>query len=138
LLISSYPASRLRFLFETERYGRLIRALTSTLFFGILFGILQLCGWSDMQANLDPQVVRRQSEFMYVLSGLHLVHLLAVVGVTVYYTVYYSKKLSNPIHRLVVGTNPFEGLRLSMLSQVWLFLHIVWAVIFTAFLMGQT
>mgnify|MGYP006266299439 CR=1 FL=1 len=90
-----------------------------------------------MQANLSPDAVQRQSEFMYVLSGLHLIHLVAVLGVTTYFTIYFAKKLSNPIQKLVVGTNPFEGLRLSMISQVWLFLHVVWAVIFIAFLAGQ-
>lgn len=137
LLISSYPITRLKYYFENEKYINLIRSMLSTLFFGSLFIFLQVLGWWDMKNNGNLEEIMRQNDFMIVLSAFHLIHVAITLMVTAYFAVYYGKKLANPIYRLVVGTNPYETLKLSLLSQSWIFLHFVWAAIFISFLFTQ-
>lgn len=136
LLISSYPVSKLGYFFEKEKKGRLIKSLISTMLFGILFVMLQIFGWYDMKQGGAIEIMNRHNDFIYVLSGLHFLHLVVLIVVTIYFTYFYSKKLASPVQALIILTNPYQKLKLQLLSQSWFFLHFVWVVIFTCFLIA--
>ena len=136
LLLSSYPVSKLSQFFEKEKKGRLLKALVSIMLFGILFVMLQIFGWYDMKKAGLISIMLRHNDFLYVLSGLHFIHLAALIIVTLYFTFFYSRKIADPVKSLILFTNPYQKLKLQLLSQSWFFLHFVWVVIFMCFLIA--
>lgn len=135
LLMSTYPLSRLHNSFQLQDFRQIIKSLITALFAGCLFMVLQIAGWIDMQNSLDAATSLRSTEFLYLLSGLHLLHVVILMLITSYFTVYFAKKFSDPIQCLITITNPFEHLKLKLIAHSWYFLHIVWATIFVIFLL---
>jgi len=135
LLISSYPLSRLHDSFHLQDFRQIIKSLIIALFAGCIFMVLQLAGWIEMSNMLRTQTQSlRSTEFLYLLSGLHLFHVVVLLMITSYLMVYFGKKFSDPIPCLITMTNPFEHLKLKLIAHSWYFLHIVWATIFVVFL----
>jgi cytochrome c oxidase subunit 3 len=132
LLFSSYPISRLSVSFDNERGRQIVKSLAVSIFSGALFTVLQVAGWMELiEAGLN--IENRSGSFLVVLSVLHVLHIVAVVLVSTVSMYRVIAKLSNPISTLVYYSNPYQRLVLQMLTQAWVFLHVVWMLIYLTF-----
>jgi cytochrome c oxidase subunit 3 len=134
LLFSSYPIARLMMAYIREEGRKMISGLSIASFAGSIFVLLQLIGWSDMIGQ-GQDMTGRSGGFLYVLSGLHLLHIVSVVIVSSFMTYQYAKRLVDPVKTLLLFNNPYEQIKLKMLMQAWVFLHMVWVIIYVYFVL---
>ena len=109
LLVSSgYTATRIRIYFQEENAEKVIRALGVTLLLGLLFTSLQITGWKELQSmGIDFQGIPSGS-FLYVLSGIHVFHLLGAMIFAVILWAQLRNRKNDEVKRLILFTNPFE------------------------------
>lgn len=134
LLASSFSMSAAGKAFRDDNIPRLHYMLFITLLMGGVFSGCQVLGWLELdQAGvfLDAE---SSGAFLYVISGLHVVHLL---GGLILLSMAFWKTLKvkrDPVQALIMVTNPFEKLKLDLLITYWHFLGALWVGLFFFFL----
>jgi cytochrome c oxidase subunit 3 len=98
----------------------LIGGLLSTLILGILFFVLQWQGWKELVANGVFFVGNPSGSFFYVLTGLHLAHL---IGGLIFLIWVLFKAFLNKY-------NPDNYLGVRNCNIYWHFLDILWVYLF--------
>lgn len=111
-----------------------VRSLMMTAACGILFGVFQVSGWYQLaESGQAFDGVNNGVPYLYVLSGIHLFHLLlGMIWISVLIRSYYNKS-RHIADALIIYTNPYEHNRLKMLSIYWHYTDIVWLVLFLSF-----
>ncbi|WP_100628843.1 cytochrome c oxidase subunit 3 [Algoriphagus formosus] len=134
LLVSSgYTATRIRIYFQEENAEKVIRALGVTLLLGLLFTGLQITGWKELQSmGIDFQGIPSGS-FLYVLSGIHIFHLLGAMIFAVILWAQLRNRKNDEVKRLILFTNPFEKMRLRLFTVYWQFMDGIWLILFLLF-----
>jgi cytochrome c oxidase subunit 3 len=135
LLLSSFSVYKATQYYESESLVKLRRSLEISFALGVIFCLLQLSGWLELQeSQLFFSGGNKSSSFLYLISGLHVLHLLGgmIFIVRVYLIVF--RAASDPVHALITSTDPYEKLRVKMLSIYWHFMDILWILIFLTFL----
>jgi cytochrome c oxidase subunit 3 len=134
LLVSSgYTATRIRIYFQEENAEKVIRALGITLLLGLLFTGLQITGWKELQTmGIDFQGIPSGS-FLYVLSGIHVFHLLGAMIFAVILWAQLRNRKNDEVKRLILFTNPFEKMRLRLFTVYWQFMDGIWLILFLLF-----
>ncbi|MDE0561511.1 cytochrome c oxidase subunit 3 [Algoriphagus sp. NF] len=134
LLVSSgYTATRIRIYFQEENAEKVIRALGITLLLGLLFTGLQITGWKELQSmGIDFQGIPSGS-FLYVLSGIHIFHLLGAMIFALILWAQLRNRKNDEVKRLILFTNPFEKMRLRLFTVYWQFMDGIWLILFLLF-----
>jgi len=134
LLVSNgYTATRIRIYFQEENAEKVIRALGVTLLLGLLFTSLQITGWKELQSmGIDFQGIPSGS-FLYVLSGIHVFHLLGAMIFAVILWAQLRNRKNDEVKRLILFTNPFEKMRLRLFTVYWQFMDGIWLILFLLF-----
>ena len=134
LLFSSFSISKALLAFREDDMRGLKHSLGITLVLGLAFTISQYVGWYELnQANihLSGEV---SGSYLYVISGLHVLHLAAgLVFLTMMYT-QISNVSRDPVRRLIMVTNPYQRVKLEMLTVYWHFVDALWVLLFFYFL----
>lgn len=101
--------------------------MLATFALGIAFVVLQYQGWLAMNAMGATFTINPSSSFVYVISGLHVAHVLG--GITVL-----SVALT---HAFVLPFRPTERrvLRFRLSAQYWHFVGILWIYLFGFFML---
>jgi len=134
LLVSSYSISGLAQAFDRDEPKNLVRRLGATLVLTVLFAIGQLVGWLELlSAGIDNDKFG-DSTYFYVLSGLHIVHVVAGLAGLVYVFIYMLYHTADPVKNLILVTNPFQRLKLELLTNYWHFMNATWGILFLYFL----
>ncbi|NVJ86494.1 MAG: cytochrome c oxidase subunit 3 [Algoriphagus sp.] len=137
LLVSSgYTATKMRIFYQEENAEKVTRALGTTLLLGIIFTSLQVSGWMELQAmGIDFKGIPSGS-FLYLLSGIHIFHLLGAMVFAMILWVQLRKRQNDQIQRLILFTNPFEKMRLRLFTVYWQFMDGIWLVLFLLFVIS--
>ena len=134
LLLSSFSISKALTAFREDNMVNLKHTLGITLALGLSFTISQYVGWYELnQSNiyLSGEV---SGSYLYVISGLHVLHLAAgLVFLTMMYT-QVSNVSRDPVRQLMMVTNPYQRIKLEMLTVYWHFIDALWVVLFFYFL----
>ena len=134
LLFSSFSISKALVAFREDDMKGLKHSLGITLVLGLAFTISQYVGWYELnQSNiyLSGEV---SGSYLYVISGLHVLHLAAgLVFLTMMYT-QISNISRDPVKQLIMVTNPYQRIKLEMLTVYWHFVDALWVVLFFYFL----
>lgn len=134
ILASSYFLSKAVQLFINEQLIQLRNSMGLAVMLGVVFAISQYIGWIAM---IDQGILfegRTGGVYLYILSGLHFVHLL---GGLLYLFMSFLEILrisKDPIKSLVATTNPYYKLKIRLLVTYWIYLDITWLVVFFYFL----
>ncbi|QCK13659.1 hypothetical protein [Mangrovivirga cuniculi] len=110
------------------------RFLGFGILFTALFGVSQLFAWMNLFNNevyFDGQAVET---LLYLLSGLHLIHIVAGLIFMIALFINSLTRLSDPVEKLIYFTNPFEKMKLSLLHAFWVFMDVSWFVILGTFI----
>lgn len=129
ILFSSILLHEANLAFKQERFLHYRLFLGATLTLGITFMLLQASGWLEMIENGFFINQSTSIGFVYLLTGLHLAHIL--VGV-IYLAVIFQKALKNRtyVDSFVYSVNPPNILRLKLITRYWHFVDALWLVVF--------
>lgn len=136
LILSGYTATKMRLHYQEENIPKLERALRNTFMLGVIFTILQFAGWKELQ---DMGINFRglpTGSFLYLLSGIHIFHLLGAMVFAVILLLQLRKTQEDGIRKLILVTNPFEKMRIRLFTVYWHFMDAVWLVLFFLFILS--
>ena len=134
LLASSYVLAQAPRLYRADDLNALTRCLGATLVLGCVFSGLQVQGWRELVQQGVLFTGEHSGTFVYVISGLHVVHILAgllFLLVLMTRTLHASR---DAVRSLVFIRNPYHLRQLRALTTYWHFIDVLWVALFAVFL----
>lgn len=101
---------------KRDAYSRVTIFLLLTLLLGISFAISQYVGWQQLVSMKVFLVGNPSESFLYIITGMHLLHMLGAMGVLIWATI--------RSFRYYFNANNTYGLELS--AYFWHFLDFLW------------
>lgn len=136
IIFSGYSCSKMVIHYQEEATLKLKNSLLTTFLLGMIFTILQIVGWKELTSmGIDFKGIPSGS-FLYVLSGIHIFHLIGAMIFAVIMMVQYSRKEKDAIQSLIMLTNPFEKMRIELFIKYWFFMDIIWLILFLIFVVS--
>jgi cytochrome c oxidase subunit 3 len=129
LLISSLTLWLANREFNMERYVSYTQLLGFTIILAGVFTGGQLYGWHELQKNDFLLQNNMNAAFIYILSGLHLAHILLGGGALVYL---FSHALKNAsyVDGFIESQNPVRLTQIRLTNVFWHFIGGIWLVIY--------
>jgi cytochrome c oxidase subunit 3 len=115
---------------RSENTKDLMKYLALTLISIALFLIMQSYSWIQMYNKGLFFDGHPSSSFMYVLSGLHMVHILIGFGFLIHSFTGIGSKTKDQIQELVFYSNPIEKTRLEILFLFWHYMTVIWLIVY--------
>jgi cytochrome c oxidase subunit 3 len=134
LLASSIAMNMAVKAFHEDNMRQLNFMISLALLMGAIFTGCQFLGWLDLRESGMFFTGRSSGTFLYVISGLHLIHLTGGMLLLVLALVKSCQVCRDPIKALIMVTNPFDRLRLELVTSYWHFLTALWLLLFFFFL----
>ncbi len=136
LLAASWMMWRAKKSFHQDNSRAYLSELKATIVLSILFLLLQLIAWAMLfQQNILPQT-DNSAAYLYLVSGLHLLHVLAGLPFLFSFLKHTKKQLSDQVSMLVYFSDPEMKLRLRLLNIYWHFLDALWLLLVLFFLIN--
>ena len=136
LVLSGYTAVKMRLHYQEENSAKLYRSLQMTFGLGILFMAFQVLGWIELTDKGINFTGLPSGSFLYVLSGIHVIHLFGAMVFAVILLRELRKIEQDAIRKLVWTKNPFEKLRIRLFTVYWQFMDAIWLVLFLLFVLS--
>ncbi|PZX54543.1 cytochrome c oxidase subunit 3 [Algoriphagus ratkowskyi] len=136
LVLSGFSATSIRHAYQEENTEKLLGSLRITVILGFAFTILQVIGWYELKAKGIEFTGIPSGSFLYVLSGIHIFHLL---GAMIFGLILYSqlvKSQEDGVRKLILHTNPFEKMRVRLFTFYWHFMDGIWLILFLLFVLS--
>jgi cytochrome c oxidase subunit III len=135
ILISGYSVSKMLLHYKEEKIDKLKDSLLITFLLGLCFTILQFLGWKELSMmGIDFRGLPSGS-FLYVLSGIHIFHLVGAMIFSLLMLFQYNKTEKDEIRNLVLLTNPYERMRIRLFTTYWHFMDLIWIALFLIFVL---
>ena len=134
LLGSSFALNLAVKAFHEDNMRQLNFMIFLVLLMGVIFTGCQFLGWLDLKESGILLAGKSSGTFLYVISGLHLMHLSGGILFLLLALVKTYKVRQDPVKALIMVTNPFDRLRLELLTVYWHFLCALWLFLFFFFL----
>lgn len=135
ILVSSYSMVQARLAFGRADWQAFRQGLGVTVLLGTAFTLFQIYGWAELLGQKISMVSNLGGAYLYVISGLHLLHLMAGL---VFLGAEYLRTFpgSEPeVRWLIYETNPENRLRVRMSILYWHFVDILWLLVYAFLLM---
>ncbi|MFC5626566.1 cytochrome c oxidase subunit 3 [Algoriphagus winogradskyi] len=136
LVLSGFSATSIRIAYQEENTEKLLSTLRNTVLLGSAFTILQVIGWFELKEKGIEFTGIPSGSFLYVLSGIHIFHLLGamIFGLILYFQL--EKSRTDEIKKLIIHTNPFEKMRVRLFTFYWHFMDGIWLILFLLFVLS--
>jgi|CXWJ01.1.fsa_nt_gi cytochrome c oxidase subunit 3 len=134
MLFSSYTISLSLKSFNNDSFNGLIKSLIVTLSLSLLFCVSQFFGWKEMYDSGFFISSNLGVSYLYIISGLHLLHVLGGLGLLIYATYKCYNKSLDMVDSLLFFSNKMEYIKLELLSIFWHFIDVLWLLLFLLFL----
>ncbi len=134
LMASSFTISKASKAFENDSFNDLMRSLIFTLGLSLCFGVCQVLGWKSMfDAGffLSTQV---GVSYLYVISGFHLLHVLAGIIFIVHLTFKAYSKSQDMVDSLLFFSDKSQQIKIELATIFWHFVDFIWLCLFFMFL----
>jgi len=122
--------------YRKAKFASFRTLLASSFVMAIVFLMLQLKGWSVLNAMGMPLTGNISGQFIYMLTSMHGVHIIAGLLVTLVFLVSAIRSRKDPIYELRDIINPKRQLHLELLVSFWHFIDIVWVYLYVFFLLN--
>ncbi|WP_439557919.1 cytochrome c oxidase subunit 3 [Dyadobacter sp.] len=134
ILFSSITLHEANLAFANERFLHYRVFLCATMFLGMMFIALQIGGWFEMVNTQIFSNLSNSKGFIYLLTGLHLLHMLGGVGYLVYL---FRKAVKNRayVDAFVYSVNPPNRLRIKLFTRYWHFTGALWLIVFVVLIL---
>lgn len=103
-----------------------------TFLLGVAFAVCQYLGWQQMSASGILLTGNPSGAFIYLLTGIHAVHVL--VGVLLLAIFYIKSRRISDIRDVIANSGPYRSLGIELLSTYWHFVGILWIYLLLFFL----
>jgi cytochrome c oxidase subunit 3 len=126
LIAGSIALRKAKKAFESDNLIQYKQTLVITLVLSAIFLLAQIWGWYSLIQNNIFLATDNSSSYLYLLSGLHFLHVIAGIpflSVFLYRTNKYTRR---PEEQLVYFSDKSNKLRLRLLSVYWHFLDFLW------------
>ncbi len=128
IIISSFTLWAASSLFKTQVYAYLRMFLVLTLVCGLAFLLTQFTVWKSLLNTNQLLNNNTSASFIYILTGLHLAHILGgIIALSI--TIYRIFKKGNYVDTFIYTVNPPNQLNIKLLSIYWHFLTLLWLII---------
>jgi cytochrome c oxidase subunit III len=134
LLVSAFTASKIPHHYAADEISRLKNALIATFLLGLGFTGLQILGWKELTAMGINFTGLASGSFLYVLSGIHILHLVGAMIFGLIMILQVNKCQHDEVKSLFLLSNPFEKMKIELFAVYWKFMDIIWLVLFVTFL----
>jgi len=126
LLGSSYTMIRAKRCYLGDDTAGYQQNLKYTIWLSFLFMVMQAIAWFWLFQNNVSLKTSTTAAYLYVISFLHLAHVIA--GLPFIFSFYRAakKKMMDPVTVLVYFSDPQKRLKLQLLTIYWHFLDILW------------
>jgi cytochrome c oxidase subunit III len=130
ILVASWLASRLGPNFARDQVQALRSNLQWLLGCGVVFTVSQALGWHELFGSGVKLTKNNAGALLYLLSGLHLLHLLGGLAFNWAQWRLANRMATDPVKALLVFSSQYERTKMKMLAVYWHFLDAAWIVIF--------
>lgn len=113
------------------------RATNTTLMLGFAFLILQVFAWFQLNNSGIFLAGKPDGSYLYIISGLHALHLLVGLGLLIHLAIFASKQLSEPVNQLLYFTDDYKLTKLKLIALYWHFVDILWVILLIFFLFNH-
>lgn len=134
ILLSSFCVSRVIPAFEKDDLEELKKWMGLTFLLGLIFSMCQLTGWQELERNGISFSGDRSRVYLYVISGLHVLHMAGVMIFLLASLMHSHKVSKDVVNQLMYTTNPYQKVKLKMLTDFWHFVDVLWVIVFLYFL----
>lgn len=135
ILISSLTLHLANLNFKEDKFLSYRIYMGFTLLLGLVFVGMQLWGWQQLFALNADAALRTSRGFIYILSGLHILHI--VIGLFFLIKIFLEAiKRASYIESFVYSVNPPNQLKINLIIFYWHFVDLLWVVLFL-FLLWQ-
>lgn len=129
ILASSASITWANRVFKNQKFSLYRISISLTLLLGFLFLAAQLLGWQQLfDANIT-MANDTGGSFIYILSGLHIVHTAGGV-IALIVAVVDAWRNRKYVDSFVYSVNPPNQLRLKLISIYWHFVDVLWLILF--------
>ena len=118
---------------DTESYQKLLWGILSLT---LLFLVLQVCAWLQLQNNNVSLTGSNMGTYLYVVSGLHFAHVVGGLPFLVYFIHIAYKRMKEPVSVLIYFSDPDKKRGLDLLTIYWRFLDYLWIYLVLCFLIN--
>lgn len=134
MLTSSFTISKVLPAYEKDDLEEVKKWLGVTLLLGLVFSAAQITGWRELQSNNIFFSGQRTGAYLYVISGLHVIHMLGVMIFLISLLMECHKTSKDVVKQLLYATNPYQKTKFKILTDFWHFTDVAWIVLFFYFL----
>lgn len=129
MLVSSLTLHTANQAFRNQRFPMYRTYMGITLLLGILFMLLQGWGWRQMVVAGIRLEANPAGGFIYILSGLHLLHIL--IGL-IFLLIAFAEALRRRqyVDAFVYSVNPPNQLKIKLITLYWHFVDVLWIGVF--------
>ncbi|MBP6236118.1 MAG: cytochrome c oxidase subunit 3 [Saprospiraceae bacterium] len=111
-------------------------ALWLTLLLTIFFLIMQIQAWHQLYAANISLTSSTLASYMYLISGLHFLHLVAGIPFLMYFIYSSHMRMKDPVTVLIYFSDPDKKRELNLLNIYWHFLDGLWIYLILFFLIN--
>ncbi|MFI5171089.1 MAG: heme-copper oxidase subunit III [Chitinophagales bacterium] len=131
--VSILLRSTLKF-YDSDKPAKLKRNILAALIMACLFVFCQVSGWITLQKQGIVLDTSPSVSYLYVLTGLHILHVLAGIIFLVVAVVRSYLNTANEVSSLLFFSDPVKRTRLKLLNTYWHTIDFLWVFLFLAFL----
>ena len=124
-----------RFYLEDNTYKYKV-ALAITLALSLLFLGAQILAWMQLDMNSIAVNHSTMASYLYLISGLHFVHVVAGIPFLAYFLFVAHKRMKSPVSVLIYFSDPNKKRKLNLLNIYWHFLDALWIYLVLFFLIN--
>jgi len=134
LTASSFTGNKSIQYFKKEEDQNFSKSIKYTLWLGLIFIILQVIGWFQLTKQGIYLAGKPDGSYLYVISALHALHLIAGVLMLSYIFLKIRKMVADPIKKLLYFSDKTELNFLQLSMAYWHFVDILWVFLLLFFL----
>lgn len=137
LVASSFTVHAATLAYERDNTLRLRQMLSYTLYLSLMFVVGQFLGWYQLYRAGIYLAGKPDGSYLYLLTGLHVVHVLG--GLVALFLLFWhtQKHLGEPVAELLFYTNAQQKIRLGMIATYWHFVDGLWVYLLLFFLFNH-
>lgn len=136
ILVSSYSMSQARKAMNEDDMKGYLTGLLVTTGLSVAFTFFQVTAWMELHASGIALKNNVAGAYLYVISGLHLLHLLAGVVVLLWFAIKALDKTNDPVKLLLFEADPFSKMKVGLLTTYWHFVDGLWIYIYLFFVLN--
>lgn len=118
---------------RTEKYQLY---LWGTLGLSLLFLVLQIVAWNQLQSANIGLTSSNMASYFYVISGLHFAHVVGGLPFLAYFIYVAHYRMKEPVSVLIYFADPDKKRGLQLLTIYWHFLDGLWIYLVLFFLIN--